>query len=67
MSDIETIRNQIGTYVNSMLAAGKVSPTEMRYILKAIIGEVAEMELVQLYSKQPESKHNAQEGADADD
>lgn len=67
MSDIETIRNQIGSYVNSMLAAGKVSPTEMRYILKAIIGEVAEMELVQLYSKQSETKHTTQEGSDAED
>ena len=44
---IDIIRNQIGGMVNNYLAQEAVTPTEMRYILKAILGEVAEMELTQ--------------------
>lgn len=47
MNNMDTIRNQIGSYVNNMLATDKATPREMRYILKAILGEVAEMELTQ--------------------
>lgn len=49
MNNMDTIRNQIGSYVNNMLATDKATPREMRYILKAILGEVAEMELTQNY------------------
>lgn len=45
----DIVRNQIGGMVNNYLAQGAVSPKEMRYILKAILGEVAEMELTQNY------------------
>ena len=45
---IDIVRNQIGSMVNNFLANGEISPTEMRYILKAILGEVAEMELTQV-------------------
>ena len=44
---IDIARNQIGGMVNNYLAQEAVTPTEMRYILKAILGEVAEMELTQ--------------------
>ena len=44
---IDIVRNQIGGMVNNYLAQEVVTPTEMRYILKAILGEVAEMELTQ--------------------
>ena len=46
---IDIVRNQIGGMVNNYLAQEAVSPREMRYILKAILGEVAEMELTQNY------------------
>jgi hypothetical protein len=46
---IDIVRNQIGGMVNNYLAQEVVTPTEMRYILKAILGEVAEMELTQNY------------------
>lgn len=46
---IDIVRNQIGGMVNNFLAQETVSPKEMRYILKAILGEVAEMELTQNY------------------
>lgn len=49
---IDIVRNQIGGMVNNFLAQEVVSPTEMRYILKAILGEVAEMELTQNYIAQ---------------
>ena len=49
---IDIVRNQIGGMVNNYLAQEVVSPTEMRYILKAILGEVAEMELTQNYIAQ---------------
>lgn len=48
MAHIDKIRHTIGGAVNSFLANGEISPTEMRYILKAILGEVAEMELTQV-------------------
>ena len=44
---IDVARNQIGGMVNNYLAQEAVTPTEMRSILKAILGEVAEMELTQ--------------------
>lgn len=43
---------QIGSMVNNFLANGEINPKEMRYILKAILGEVAEMELTQLHASQ---------------
>ena len=46
---IDVARNQIGGMVNNYLAQEVVTPKEMRYILKAILGEVAEMELTQNY------------------
>lgn len=46
---IDIVRNQIGGMVNNYLVQDAVSPKEMRYILKAILGEVAEMELTQNY------------------
>ena len=46
---IDVARNQIGGMVNNYLAQEAVTPMEMRYILKAILGEVAEMELTQNY------------------
>ena len=46
---IDVVRNQIGGMVNNYLAQESVTPKEMRYILKAILGEVAEMELTQNY------------------
>ena len=46
---IDIVRNQIGGMVNNYLAQESVTPKEMRYILKAILGEVAEMELTQNY------------------
>lgn len=55
MMHIDTVRNKIGGAVNTFLANGEISPTEMRYILKAILGEVAEMELTQNYIAQAQS------------
>lgn len=52
---IDIVRNQIGGMVNNYLAQEVVTPTEMRYILKAILGEVAEMELTQNYIAQAQS------------
>lgn len=56
MNNMDTIRNQIGSYVNNMLATDKATPWEMRYILKAILGEVAEMELTQNYIVQAQAQ-----------
>ena len=53
---IDIVRNQIGGMVNDYLAQGAVPPTEMRYILKAILGEVAEMELTQNYIAQAQNQ-----------
>ena len=60
---IDLVRNQIGGMVNDYLAQSAVSPKEMRYILKAIIGEVAEMELTQNYIEkaQKQKQEMAQE------
>lgn len=60
---IDIVRNQIGGMVNNYLAQEVVSPKEMRYILKAIIGEVAEMELTQNYIEkaQKQKQEMAQE------
>ena len=52
MAQIDLIRNTIGGIVNDLLANNEVSPTNMRYVLKAIIGEVAEMEITQLHASQ---------------
>lgn len=55
---IDVARNQIGGMVNNYLAQEVVTPTEMRYILKAVLGEVAEMELTQNYiAKAQTQKH----------
>ena len=63
---IDIVRNQIGGMVNNYLAQETVSPTEMRYILKAILGEVAEMELTQNYiaQAQTEQKHEMAQESD---
>ena len=60
---IDLVRNQIGGMANDYLTQGAVSPKEMRYILKAIIGEVAEMELTQNYIEkaQKQKQEMAQE------
>jgi len=60
---IDIVRNQIGGMVNNYLAQEVVTPTEMRYILKAILGEVAEMELTQNYIEkaQKQKQEMAQE------
>lgn len=52
----DVIKNQIGGYVNNLLMQDEVTPREMRYILKAILGEVAEMELTQNYIAQAQAK-----------
>ena len=52
MAQIDLIRNTIGGIVNDLLANNEVSPTDMRYVLKAILGEVAEMEITQLHASQ---------------
>jgi hypothetical protein len=53
---IDVARNQIGGMVNNYLAQEAVTPKEMRYILKAILGEVAEMELTQNYIAQAQAQ-----------
>ena len=53
---IDIVRNQIGGMVNNYLAQEVVTPKEMRYILKAILGEVAEMELTQNYIAQAQAQ-----------
>ena len=53
---IDIARNQIGGMVNNYLAQEVVTPTEMRYILKAILGEVAELELTQNYIAQAQNQ-----------
>ena len=53
---IDVARNQIGGMVNNYLAQEAVTPKEMRYILKAILGEVAEMELTQNYIAQAQTQ-----------
>lgn len=58
---IDIVRNQIGGMVNNYLAQEVVSPTEMRYILKAILGEVAEMELTQNYIAKAQFKEKCDE------
>ena len=63
--EIDIVRNQIGGMVNNLLAQGAVPPREMRYILKAILGEVAEMELTQNYIAQAQTqKHEMAHEAD---
>ena len=52
----DIVRNQIGGMVNNYLAQEAVTPKEMRYILKAILGEVAEMELTQNYIAQAQNQ-----------
>lgn len=44
---MDMVKNLIGGAVNSFLAQKAVTPTEMRYILKSILSEVAEMEVTQ--------------------
>ena len=44
---MDMVKNLIGGVVNSFLAQKAVTPTEMRYILKSILSEVAEMEVTQ--------------------
>jgi len=63
---IDIVRNQIGGMVNNYLAQEAVTPKEMRYILKAILGEVAEMELTQNYiaKAQTEQAHEMAHEAD---
>ena len=62
---IDVARNQIGGMVNNYLAQEAVTPMEMRYILKAILGEVAEMELTQNYIAQSQTqKHEMAHEAD---
>ena len=58
---IDIVRNQIGGMVNNYLAQEAVTPKEMRYILKAITGEVAEMELTQNYIAQAQKHEMAHE------
>jgi hypothetical protein len=58
---IDIVRNQIGGMVNNYLAQEVVTPTEMRYILKAILGEVAEMELTQNYIAKAQYKEKFDE------
>ena len=41
---MDMVKNIIGGTVNSFLAQEAVTPTEMRYILKSILSEVAELE-----------------------
>lgn len=41
---MDMVKNLIGGTVNSVLAQEAVTPTEMRYILKSILSEVAELE-----------------------
>ena len=41
---MDMVKNLIGGTVNSFLAQAAVTPTEMRYILKSILSEVAELE-----------------------
>lgn len=41
---MDIVKNLIGGTVNSFLAQEAVTPTEMRYILKSILSEVAELE-----------------------
>lgn len=62
---IDVARNQIGGMVNNYLAQEAVTPTEMRYILKAILGEVAEMELTQnCIAQAQKQKHEMAHEAD---
>ena len=58
---IDVVRNQIGGMVNNYLAQEVVTPKEMRYILKAILGEVAEMELTQNYIAKAQFKEKCDE------
>ena len=58
---IDIVRNQIGGMVNNFLAQEVVTPKEMRYILKAILGEVAEMELTQNYIAKAQFKEKCDE------
>lgn len=57
---IDIVRNQIGGMVNNYLAQEVVTPKEMRYILKAILGEVAEMELTQNYIEKAQTQAKAE-------
>lgn len=64
MAQIDVVRNNIGGMVNNCLANGLCSPTDMRYVLKAILGEVAEMELTQLYASQQMAQKDTEEKVD---
>ena len=63
---IDIVRNQIGGMVNNYLAQEVVTPTKMRYILKAILGEVAEMELTQNYIAQAQTEQAHEMAHEAD-
>ena len=63
---IDIVRNQIGGMVNNYLAQEVVTPKEMRYILKAILGEVAEMELTQNCIAQAQAQNQKHEMAHED-
>lgn len=60
----DIIKNQIGGYVNNLLMQDKVTPNEMRYILKSILGEVAEMELTQNYIAQMRKEQQKEENVE---
>lgn len=60
----DVIKNQIGGYVNNLLMQDKVTPNEMRYILKSILGEVAEMELTQNYIAQMRKEQQKEENVE---
>ena len=57
---IDLIKNQIGGLVNGFLAQKLVTPTEMRYVLKAIQSEVAELELTESYIKLEHKKEQSE-------
>lgn len=57
---IDIVKNHIGNIVNGLLINGDISPTEMRYVLKSIIGEVAEYELKNVYVDLKTQESNSQ-------
>jgi len=58
---IDLIKNQIGGLINGFLAQKLVTPTEMRYVLKAIQSEVAELELTESYIKHSQIEHKKEQ------
>lgn len=59
---MDMVKNLIGGTVNSFLAQEAVTPTEMRYILKSILSEVAELEATrQNLSSVNQSDHKQEE------